>query len=514
MPEAQLPKKLSLFDVTNLVVGAIIGADIYVASSFGAGYLGPFSLLVWVFAGLIAIVIALCFSQCASMIPKVGGPYAYAKEAWGQFAGFTVGWSLWFAEWISLAVFPLAFTRYLMFFFPNMDFATQVLVKGLFVAFLAVTNIVGVRAAGKINDILTIAKLAPLIFFTVAGLSWMALNPSLTAANFTPFSPFGFSNFGTALVLIFWAYAGFEISTIPSKEITEPRKTIPKAIIIGISIVTVFYLATNAVLFGVRNWSTLATDTAPLASATNSILASTGVLALVGAAIVGVGALISVAGSDESGMIGTSRLGYALAADGLFPAVFARIHKKYQTPYLSIIIQSITALVASIVGSLGLLISVSVFFLSIAYLATSASIFTFHKRGLTPNHSSKKHLIIPALGIAFSVYLISQCTPTQIAVGALMLLVGVPVYIKYSPKKELIEAKNTLLSRQATLKRIYHQEQLFLAHFILHIKEAYRKATKKSKNKQADLQKLSADHYLPVFNFHFIYGFRKCCRST
>jgi amino acid transporter len=170
MPEAQQPKKLSLFDVTNLVIGAIIGADIYVASSFGAGFLGPFSLVVWVFAGLIAIVIALCFAQCAALIPKVGGPYAYAKEAWGPFAGFTVGWSLWFAEWISLAVFPLAFTRYLMFFFPNMDLVTQILVKGAFVAFLAVTNIVGVKAAGKINDALTIAKLAPLIFFAVAGL--------------------------------------------------------------------------------------------------------------------------------------------------------------------------------------------------------------------------------------------------------------------------------------------------------------------------------------------------------
>jgi amino acid transporter len=95
LSEPKLQKKLTLFDVTNLVIGAIIGADIYVASSFGAGYLGPFSLIVWIMAGIIAIVIALCFAQCAAMIPKVGGPYAYAKEAWGPFAGFAVGWSLW-----------------------------------------------------------------------------------------------------------------------------------------------------------------------------------------------------------------------------------------------------------------------------------------------------------------------------------------------------------------------------------------------------------------------------------
>src|SRR5512135_1321787 len=180
MSETKPQRKLSFFDVTNLVIGAIIGADIYVASSFGAGFLGPFSLAVWVFAGLIAIVIALCFAQCAMMLPRVGGPYAYAKGAWGPFAGFIVGWSLWLAEWISLAVFPLAFTRYLMFFFPNMDFVAQSVIKGFFVAFLAVTNIVGVRAAGRVNDVLTLAKLAPLVFFVIAGLGWIILNPAMT----------------------------------------------------------------------------------------------------------------------------------------------------------------------------------------------------------------------------------------------------------------------------------------------------------------------------------------------
>ncbi len=84
------------------------------ASAFGAGLLGPFSLVVWVIAGIIAIVIALCFAQCAALLPKVGGPYAYAHAAWEPFAGFIVGWSLWLAEWMSPAVFPVAFTQYHM----------------------------------------------------------------------------------------------------------------------------------------------------------------------------------------------------------------------------------------------------------------------------------------------------------------------------------------------------------------------------------------------------------------
>jgi APA family basic amino acid/polyamine antiporter len=475
-----LQRKLTLFDVTNLVVGAIIGADIYVASSFGARYLGPFSLAVWVIAGVFAMVIALCFAQCAGLLPKVGGPYAYAKEAWGPFAGFIVGWALWFAELISLAVFPIAFTQYLMFFLPNLDPLLQVLTKTIFVLFLAATNIIGVRAAGRINDLLTIAKLAPLVFFSVAGIAWVILNPAGVSANFSqPMAPFGFANFGTALVLIFWAYAGFEISTIPAGEINEPGKTIPKAIILGISIVTVFYLTTNTLLFAVRNWTLLANDTAPLATAANSMLSQNATLALIGGAIVGVGALISVAGSNESGMLGTSRLGYALAADGLFPKLFARVHPKFKTPYASIAIQSAIALVAAVVGSLSLLISVSVFFMAVSYLATCGSVFALRKNRTVPQFRVRGGVILAVLGIVFSIYLISQCTPLQLGLGVALLLAGVPIYIKYSPKKEIDELKNALLDREHILKRLYAQERVFLAHVLLHIKRAYRKLSGK-----------------------------------
>jgi APA family basic amino acid/polyamine antiporter len=479
MSEPKLQSELKLFDVTNLVVGAIIGADIYVASSFGAGYLGPLSLLVWVVAGIIAIVLALCFAQCAALIPKVGGPYAYAKEAWGPFMGFIVGWSLWLAEWVSLAVFPVAFTRYLLFFLPNLEWGYQVLVKVIFVLALIAINIFGVRAAGKTNDVLTIAKLAPLIFFAAIGLLYMILNPTIAASNFTPFSPHGFSNFGIALVLIFWAYAGFEISTIPADEIKEPSRTIPRAIILGISIVTIFYLITNIVLFGVRPWNQLASDTAPLASATTTILGTNSTLAIIGGIIVGAGALISVSGSDESGMIGTSRLGYALAVDGLFPRVFARVHPKFRTPYLAITIQAITAIIAAIIGNLSMLIATSVFLMATAYVATSASIFSLRKKMKKPQFQLKGGLLIPSLGVIFSLYLILQCTITQIATGIILLFIGIPIYMKYSPKKEMTELKNALLSKEATLRRAYRQEQRFLANLLRYLKRLYRKATGK-----------------------------------
>jgi amino acid transporter len=431
--------------------------------------------LIWIIAGVIALVIALSFAQCAALLPRVGGPYAYAKEAWGPFAGFIVGWSLWLAEWMSLAVFPVAFTQYLMFFLPNLELIYQVVVKGLFVAFLITSNIIGVKAAGRTNDILTLIKLTPLILFSIVGLLHIILNSSAALLNFSPFFPYGMENFGLTLVLIFWAYAGFEISSIPADEIKDPSRTIPKAIILGMSIVTIFYLATNIVLFGVRPYTQLASDTAPLASATATMLNGNVVLALIAGLIVGGGALISVAGSDESGMIGTSRLGYALASDGLFPSIFARIHPKYKTPYIGIAVQALTALIASLIGNLSMLVAASVFFMAIAYAATCASIFFLRKKGIKPKFNLKGGLIIPSLGIIFSLYLITQCTSIQITIGLALLLVGIPIYVKYSPKKEIAELKKELLSRDSVLERIYHEEEKFLAHLILHIKMAYRR---------------------------------------
>lgn len=190
-----------------------------------------------------------------------------------------------------------------------------------------------------------------------------------------------------------------------------------------------------------------------MAAASNGILSSNVALALFGGLLVGVGALISAAGSDESGMICTARLGRALAADGLFPKILAKIHSKFKTPYASVVIKSITALEAALLvplfGGLGLLISVSVFFLAVAYLATSAAVFPLRKKNPASNAVYWKwKLAIPVIGIFFSAYLITQCSLSQIAIGVFLLMVGIPIYIKYSPKKELAEAKQALLSHK------------------------------------------------------------------
>lgn len=154
---------------------------------------------------------------------------------------------------------------------------------------------------------------------------------------------------------------------------------------------------------------------------------------------------------------------------------FAKIHPKYKTPYLGIGIQVVTALVAAIFGNLPLLIATSVFFMAIAYLATSGSIFFLRRKGMKAQFHLRGGWLIPSLGIVFSIYLITQCTLVQIALGLVMLAVGVPIYVKYTPKKEIAELKEELLSRESRLKRAASQEERFLAHLLWHIKGYYRR---------------------------------------
>jgi APA family basic amino acid/polyamine antiporter len=468
--KVSLKRQLNAFDVTNLVVGSIIGADIYVAAALGARLVGPASLVIWFIAGAMSIVIALCFAYCAAILPKVGGPYVYTKDAGGPFTGYIVGWALLLAEWFSLAVFPVAFTQYFLSFFPGLDQFSQVLLKALFIAIILVTNVFGVRSAGKFNDALTIGKLAPLLLLMMSGLLFIGLRPEIAFPNFHPFVKGNLRDFGEALVLIFWAYAGFELSTLPADEIQNPRKTIPKAIVAGMMIVTGFYLVTNFVIIGTVDQVALASSPAPLTVAAARIFSSPPSLSQIGSLIVGVGALVSIMGADESGTIGTSRLAFAMSLDGLLPKAFSRLHSSYHTPYIGLILLCTTALAASIIGTLSALINSSVFLLSFTYLATCVSTIVLERKHPQRSLKTSGRLAVPMLGIAFSVLLMSQVDLLEILVSLILLAAGVPVYLFFTPKKELHDLKEAFLARDAILERAYDQGDRFLAHGLRHIK--------------------------------------------
>ncbi len=465
-----LKKELTYFDLTSIVIGSIVGADIYIASALTAGLLGPAALMVWIVAGACASVIAIVFAYCSYYVPRVGGPFAFVSEAFDDFFGFLTGWSIWIAEVLSLPVFAIAFTKYLQYFI-SLDFYQQTAVKGIFLLVLTYVNIRGVKAAGKVNDVLTIIKLAPLIILIVVGFGFFVFHPQTLTSNYLPFAPEGFGNFGTALVLIFWAYVGFEMGTLPASEVKNPRKTIPKAIISGMIIVTLFYLLTNFVVYGAINWRDLATSSTPL------VLVGGILLGTVGAAMMAIGALVSVSGSDESGTLGTARLSYAMSIDGLFPKIFSKTHQKYQTPSMALIIQGIIAFGLSIYTGLSQLISFSVFNLAFAFLLTCLALLVLRKETTKKLYGQR---ILPWIGIIICLYLIISTSLINIIAGAIVILIGIPLYAFFSPKTDIHHLKELFVSEEAIFVRRMKKKERFLANFFGILYRTYRALRKKS----------------------------------
>ncbi len=320
----------------NIVVGAIIGSDIYIVPGLVAGLIGPFALVVWIIGGAVSMILAMVFGYCSYYVPNVGGSFAFVSEAFDDFYGFIAGWSMSIAEIIALPVFAIVFTNYLQYFVP-LSYGEQLLIRVIFIVVLTTINIVGVKAAGRINDVLTLAKLAPLLLIIFLGIGSIVLRPTLLG-NYTPFAPAGLSNFGTVLVLIFWAYAGFELGVLPASEVVDPKKNVPKAMITGMAIVIFFYVVTNFAVFGVVSSAELAKSPIPL------VLVSAALLGSVGAVITGVGALASVSGTDETEVLGTARLIYAMSSDGLLPKGLGKVHPRFKTPYVAVIIEGVIAL--------------------------------------------------------------------------------------------------------------------------------------------------------------------------
>jgi basic amino acid/polyamine antiporter, APA family len=450
--------------MVNIVIGSVIGADIYVASGLTAGLIGPLAIFAWLIAGVFATILAIIFAYCSYYVPQVGGPYAYVSKAFDNFYGFLTGWALWIAEMLALPVFAIAFVQYLQYVIP-VSRTEEIMLKAVFILTLTGINIIGVKAAGKINDALTLVKLVPLVILVTAGFAYLVANPGIFFGNYTPLAPLGLTHFGSALVIVFWAYAGFELGTLPAGEVKNPRQTIPRAIIIGMAICAVFYISTNFVVYGVVNWTVLATSTTPL------ILAGAAVLGVAGAAIMLVGALFSVTGSDESGMLGTARLSYAMSIDGLFPRIFARIHPKYGTPVIALAVQGAIAFVLALYSDLTHLISFAVFNLGFVFFMTSCSLIIL-------KDSSEKNLpgqdVLPWAGILISLYLIVTTALSGIIIGGLAILAGIPLFIFFSPRQDIRHLKEGFFSEEAIFLRQMGNMNHYLANFIRILHKTYK----------------------------------------
>lgn len=414
---APLARVVSRWQIVGLAINDVIGSGIYLLPAAAAALLGWASLWAVLVAGLAVTLLVLCYAQAASYFDEPGGSYLYAREAFGSFVGFECGWMTWLTRIASAAALSNGLAQAMALFWP---FAGTRLGTALIIALslglLTWVNIIGVKAATRFSVILVIGKLLPLAMFIIIGLFYVDWSV-VEVSGITHFD-----HLGEAVLLLLFAYAGFENTPAAAGEYKAPKRDVPFALITMILSITVIYTLVQLVALGTL--PNLAQSTSPLAESAGQFLGGWAVLLLT------VGAALSILGTNGNTMLFGPRYVYALAADGYGPSALARIHPRFQTPAIAVLTQGGIALVLALSGSFVQLALLSIIARLTTYITTSAALLVLQKRfaGKADALSLPGGPIIPITAIGLSLLLLASATWANLLAGVVALLLGAVVY--------------------------------------------------------------------------------------
>jgi basic amino acid/polyamine antiporter, APA family len=370
-PPTTLVRTIGRWSLTALVINSIIGSGIFGLPSVVSGRLGRMAPVAYFVAGAGMAVIAGCLSEVASQFRETGGPYLYARETLGRFWGIQIAWMTWLSRIAAGSGTANLFTTYLGQIFPQ---ATQpayrLAILTLLVGVLAVANYVGVKSGARVSDFFTATKIVLLSIFIGAGLWWMAIHSAVTPVPL-PHGVTG-SDWLEAVLVLVYAYGGFEAVLLATGEMRDPRRDAPVALMIGIASVAVIYTLVQVVVSG----------TLPEPASTQRPIADSAghVLGQGAAAAIAVGALLSIYGYLSANMLHTPRLTFALAERGDFPQIFARIHSRFHTPYVSIVLYTVFLLAFTLVGNFRWNITLSAIVRLFTYSSVAVALLILRKR--------------------------------------------------------------------------------------------------------------------------------------
>lgn len=328
-PKRELIRAIGRWSLVALVVNSIIGSGVFGLPSTVAGLIGNYSPYAVLAAGAGMSVIMGCFAEVASRFQQAGGPYLYARVAFGRFMGIQTAWMLWLGQVAAPAANANLFVIYLGEFFPHAkDPFPRALILTLLVGLLTFINIRGVRGGAQVSNLFTAAKLIPLLAVIVLGLFVLSRHHWAVAAASVP-SP-ATSQWIKSLLLLVFAYGGFETALAPMSEAKNPRRDAPFALFTALLLCTVIYALIQWVVVGIL--PNAAASTRPLADVARIAVGP------IGAAFVAIGALISFYGYLSAKILAMPRVPFALAEQGDFPRAFAAVHPRFHTPYISILV--------------------------------------------------------------------------------------------------------------------------------------------------------------------------------
>ncbi len=413
----QLKRSIGKWSLVLLIINSIIGAGIFGLPSKVFGLSGVYSLLAFGVCAIVVMVFILCFAEVSSQFDKTGGPYAYAYKALGPFPAFITGWLLFLSRVFNYATLINLLVIYLSFFSPFFG-QSEVRIACILVltTFFTIINHIGVKDSTRVNNILTIAKLLPLIAFIVIGL--FHIRPGSLAAH----TSFEFSSFSTSVLLLVFAFGGFESVLINTGEINNPRKNLPFALITGFIFITIFYCLIQLVSIGTLPG--LAGSQRPLADAASLFMGNWGGLLIAG------GAVISITGTLNAIVLGGSRLPFAFSTEGQFPKLFSFIHPRFLTPTWSLLLFIVITTAVSLVWSFFSALTIGSIIRVMVYLLVCISMIRLRKNKPGKNDYFKVRLgyLLAAAGMAFGGWLLFSSKWKELKDIGICILIGITFY--------------------------------------------------------------------------------------
>ncbi|MFJ2768753.1 amino acid permease [Streptomyces sp. NPDC087300] len=429
-------RRFGLPIATCLVMGNIIGGGIFLLPASVAPF-GTISLVAFAVLSAGAIALALVFGRLAERDPRTGGPYVYARAAFGDFAGFLAAWSYWITTWVSNAALAVAAVGYLDVLIPVNDHKWSACLAALVLQLLpALANFAGTRYVGAVQLVATVLKFLPLLLVAIGGLFFF------DSANLGPFqasddSPMGAVSAAAAILL--FSYLGVESAAVSAGEVRDPRRNVGRATILGTLGAALVYLLGTLAVFGTVAHDKLVTSTAPFSDAVDVMFGGSW-----GGTAVAVAALVSMVGALNGWTLLSAQTPYAAAKDGLFPAAFGK--KKRGVPTVGVLVTVVLASLLTVynytAGSGGVfesLVLITTFTATVPYLlATAAQIYFLvsGQRERVDRGRLVRDATLAGVAFAFAMWLVAGSGYAAVYQGVLFLFVGVLVYAVMAARKQ------------------------------------------------------------------------------
>jgi basic amino acid/polyamine antiporter, APA family len=422
MQSAGEPRRsLGLVATTSIVIGNMVGSGVFLLPASMAPY-GVYSLWGWLISTAGALLLARVFSRLSQRVPLAGGPYAYPREVFGDFAGFLLGWMYWISIAAAVAGIAAAFVSYLATFVPLLGTSRLAGVIAALAATWLLTgvSILGVRAAGLLQVVTVILKAAPLLVFALWGIFYF--NPHMLTSGVTVHSASGAVDSSAALAM--WAFLGLECATIPADHVKDPERTIPRATLWGTGIAAALYILCTTAVMGIIPAGSLAHSNAPFADAAKLIWGSWA------GKLIAAAAIVSCFGALNGWILMSGQFPQAAARDNLFPKLLARESAR-GAPIPGLVFSSIVATLlilmnfsSDLVTLFNVVILIATFFTLVPYMLCSLAELLLGRSDKAP----RRNIALASLAFAFSLWATAGAGKDCLYWGTLLMLAGLPLY--------------------------------------------------------------------------------------